>query len=271
MVSERRHSNCIGRRPRSRSETGSDYCISIKRRDQVHQLGWCSGGPTYTAGTQCTAWQAAIDSQAAKRLHDLVVISQQPCIRLCWGLTVVTGCHRLEDQRKQRCSSLASCEPEQWQERLVHYDCRVGMIDWLIDWLIEHSLTSPPTQYRLYGHSAVHTTDNDVDILGSSVLLQSFKHNNSHDINHIHWSHCIDHTVNITNDRVKVQTFPLYPHCSASVVTFSHKTHTHGILHWLPIEHTCHADPQYSAPLSLLTSIPSKLSHSHTFSTLYKH
>jgi len=33
------------------------------------------------------------------------------------------------------------------------------LIDWLIDWLIEHGLTSPPTQYRLYGRRFYRSKD----------------------------------------------------------------------------------------------------------------
>jgi len=29
--------------------------LAVARRDQVHQVGWCSGQPTYTAGTQRAA------------------------------------------------------------------------------------------------------------------------------------------------------------------------------------------------------------------------
>ena len=50
-------------------------------------------------------------------------------VQLCWALTVVAGCRRLEDRRKQRYSSPAGCEPEQLRERLARVKIETA---WLI-------------------------------------------------------------------------------------------------------------------------------------------
>jgi len=58
-----------------------------------------SGGPSYKACTRCAAWQEANVGRAEERLRVHVAMSQPPDVRLCWGLTVVAGYHRLEDRR----------------------------------------------------------------------------------------------------------------------------------------------------------------------------
>jgi len=88
-----------------------------------------SGGPSYTACTRCAAWQEANDGRAKERLRVHVAMSQPSDVRLCWGLIVVAGYHRLEDRRKQRYSSLTGCEPEQWHECLA---CVMAKTAWWI-------------------------------------------------------------------------------------------------------------------------------------------
>jgi len=80
-----------------------------------------TGGPPCTVFTRRAAWQAANDGRAAERMHDHVAMSRPPNVQLCCALTVVAGCRRLEDRRKQRCSSQTGCEPEQWRERLASH------------------------------------------------------------------------------------------------------------------------------------------------------
>ena len=113
-----RHCDCAGY---SRSKTSSDGCIS-RRRDQVPPVGWSVAVQARVDQNaqfvlDALLHMAANDDRAAERMHDYVAMSRPPNVQLCWALTVVAGCRRLEDQRRQRCSSATGCEPEHWQDR----------------------------------------------------------------------------------------------------------------------------------------------------------
>jgi len=88
--------------------------------------------PSYTACTRHAVWLAANGGRVAEKSRDRVAMSRQPEVWLCWGLTVVAGCHRLEDQQRQHCSSLTGYESEQWRECLARVMAETAWWIWSV-------------------------------------------------------------------------------------------------------------------------------------------